>query len=297
MVCRTVFAGLLTTALALAACAKEEEPPPTKIKVEPADRSCEESEQCVAVETSCVASGCECGIAVNQAHAAKYKEMLAACREGKDLETCDFQCETPFTKCFRGACVLTKEPQEVFRRGKGLSDLCASTGGEFTGCPECPPGKVCKACVPCDCPPRHRWYARSGCRIVVKTESDEIQVRARPAKARPKSKMTVVVKNNAKRAIRLVTTCKTPLSNVRQKEDGWEVSWSGYYDRKCRRSTIRLKPGKSRRFATRNLRRFKSPSGEPLGAGTYRFELHYTEDKISRRHSGIVYSNEFEYTP
>jgi hypothetical protein len=118
LLCWTAMFGVL-----LGGC-EEAEPRAERILVASAHRSCEEGEACGVVETSCQSQGCECGVAINEAHLLDYQKQLAECRGQNDLATCDFKCETPFGKCFKGACVLTDEPPELFRGGRSVQALC-----------------------------------------------------------------------------------------------------------------------------------------------------------------------------
>ena len=96
----------------IGAC-EAEEPPPKKIEIGPGHRSCEVTSDCVAIETSCTSQGCECGVAINQDRFLLYASLLRECRGEKPLAECDFQCATPFVKCFQGACVMTNEPHDL----------------------------------------------------------------------------------------------------------------------------------------------------------------------------------------
>ena len=292
MTFRWVSWGLLAC-LGLASC-RSEEPAPSHVSIAPDHRACQASEECVIVETSCQSSGCECGTAIHRAYLAEYEQKLSECRGDKELTQCESSCETPFAKCFRETCVLTKEPQEVVRKGQSLSEGCTSTGGEFLGCPECPPGELCKGCVPCSCPPRHRWGPRKGCRLVVKTEPHDIEVRVRRSKLTRTDKVMVQVENLSNRPVRLLTKCNTPLSSLRRKEDNWELSYGPFTDKSCKTGTVEIKPGKSRSFALRNLKKFSGPDGGPLEEGTYRFDLGYTESRVATKFAGIVFSDEFD---
>ncbi len=292
MMFRWVLCGLLAY-LGLTSCTPEE-PAPSHLTVAPDHRACQASEECVIVETSCQSSGCECGTAVHRAQLAEYEQKLSECRGDKDIEQCEATCETPFAKCFRQTCVLTKEPQELLRQGKSLSEGCTSTGGEFLGCPDCPSGELCEGCVPCSCPPRHRWGPRKGCRLVVKTEPHDIEVRVRRSKLTRADKVMVEVKNMSKRSVRLVTQCNTPLSSLRRKEDNWELSYGPFAGKSCKTGIVEIKPGKTRSFSLRNLRKFTGPDGEPIDEGTYRFDLGYTEPKVAAKFAGIVFSDEFD---
>ena len=64
---------------------EEAEPRPAQIEVASAHRSCEADDACGVVETSCQSRGCECGVAVNQAHLLDYQKQLAECR-GQNAE-------------------------------------------------------------------------------------------------------------------------------------------------------------------------------------------------------------------
>jgi hypothetical protein len=275
---------------------KEAEKPPERIEVAAAHRSCQEGEACGVVGTSCTSQGCECGVAVNEAYLLDYQKQLAECRGQRELATCDFECPTPFGKCFEGACVLTSEPPELFRRGRSVQALCERSRGTYIGCPRCPPNERCKSCVPCQCPSSHRW-THKGCRAVVQTEPREIRVEARPPRLTFDDKVKVRVTNEAKRNIWLETRCGTPLYRVRKKEDEWEVQYEAVRDKKCRSGSIEIPPGSRRHFSIDNLGEFEDPSGASLIPGTYRFELIYTDRGDSFRYSGSVYSVELELVP
>jgi hypothetical protein len=100
---RRFFCWIAIAGAGLVGC-EEAEPPPERLEIDAAHRSCQEGEACGVVETSCVSQGCECGVAVNAAHLLHYQQQLAECRGQNALATCDFQCQTPFGKCFEGAC-------------------------------------------------------------------------------------------------------------------------------------------------------------------------------------------------
>ncbi|MFZ1865386.1 MAG: hypothetical protein WAU39_14265 [Polyangiales bacterium] len=292
---RSLLCGIGILWAPIAGC-HEAEAPPDRIEVASEHRSCEEGDACAVVETSCTSRGCECGVAVNEAHLLDYQKQLAECRGQRELATCDFQCETPFAKCFEGACVLTSEPQELFRRGRSVQALCEGSRGSYVGCPKCPPNQRCKSCNPCECPSSHRWTSK-GCRAVVQTEAREIQVEARPPRLTFDDKIKARVTNESKRKIWLKTVCGTPFYRVRKKEDEWETQYDAFRDRKCRLSSVEIAPGSSRHFVIDNLDEFEDPSGASLLPGTYRFELTYTDGTDSFRYHALVYSVELELVP
>ncbi len=279
-------------ALVVASC---EEPAPVQefIEIAATHRSCVEGEACGVVETSCQSEGCECGVAVNESHLLAYQKELAECRGQTELDHCDFECETPFGKCFKGACVLTDEPSELFRRGKSVQSLCERTRGEYVGCPECPPNERCKSCVPCDCPSTDRW-TKNGCRAVVKTEARDIRIETRPSRLAASDKVKTRVHNGSRRTIWLKTVCGTPFYRLRKKEDSWERGYEPFHEVKCKLGAVELDPGESRPFVIANLPRFEAPGGDRLSPGTYRFEVTYTDGTKSFKHSGAVYSPEFD---
>ena len=289
---RSLLCWIAIVGVSLAGC-EEAEPRMERVEIASAHRSCEEGEACGVVETSCQSQGCECGIAVNEAHLLDYQRQLAECRGQNELATCDFECQTQFAKCFRGACVLTDEPPELFRHGRSVQALCESSRGTYTGCPECPPNERCKSCMPCECPSSHRW-TKKGCRRVVKTEARDIQVETRPSVVSSTDKVKTRVNNNSKRAIWLKTLCGTPFYRARKKEDAWEKGYEPFHAVKCRTGAVEISPGSSRPFVVGNLGEFSEPSGEPTTPGTYRFEVTYTDGSKSFRHSAVVYSAEFE---
>jgi hypothetical protein len=266
---------------------------PGRIEVASAHRSCEEGEACGVVETSCQSQGCECGVAVNETHLLGYQKQLAECRGQTDLATCDFDCETPFGKCFKGACVLTSEPPELFRGGRSVQALCERTRGHYAGCPECPPNERCRSCMPCECPASDRW-TKNGCRPVVKTEARDIQIETRPSVATASDKIKTRVHNNSERAIWLRTVCGTPFYRARKKEDAWEKGYEPFHGVKCREGSVELAPGARRPFVIDNWGEFREPSGGAATPGTYRFEITYTDGNKSFRHSAVVYSAEFD---
>lgn len=283
---------LLLAAMCAVGC--EEEPPVTeRIEVSAAHRACEDGDSCGVVETSCTSQGCECGVAVNTSHLLDYQKKLAECRGQAEVAVCDFQCETPFAKCFKGACVLTSEPQELFRRGRSVQALCERTRGTYVGCPQCPPNERCKSCAPCECPTTDRW-TRNGCRSVVRTEARDIRIETRPPRLTLADKVKTRVHNDSRNRIWLKTVCGTPFHRARKKEDAWEVGYEPFHAVKCRLGAVALDPGESRPFVVANLDRFAAPSGESIDPGTYRFEVTYTDQNKSFEHSGAVYSAEFD---
>jgi hypothetical protein len=284
--------GVLVALFAAVGC-EEEEPRQERIEIAAAHRSCEEGESCGVVETSCQSQGCECGVAVNEAHLIGYQQKLAECRGQGELATCDFQCETPFGKCFKGACVLTSEPPKLFRRGRNVQAVCERTRGEYVGCPQCPPNERCKSCVPCECPASHRWTAK-GCQAVVKVEPRDIRIETRPTRVTRGDKVKTRVHNESKRTIWLKTVCGTPFYRVRKKEDEWEKGYEPFHEKKCRLGSLEIDPGKSRPFVVGNLSDFEAPSGGAMTPGRYRFEVTYTDGTKSFKHSGVVYSAQFD---
>jgi len=272
---------------------KEAEPRLEQIEIAPAHRSCEEGDACGVVETSCTSQGCKCGVAVNVAHLLDYQKQLAECRGQDELATCDFDCKKPFGKCFRGACVLTSEPPELFRRGRSVQALCEGSRGTYVGCPECPPNERCESCRPCVCPSSHRWTTE-GCRAVVQTAARDILIETRPSVVTPSDEVKTRVHNNSKRTIWLKTMCGTPFYRVRKKEDAWEKGYEPFHEVKCRLGSVEIAPGKNRPFVVDNLAKFRQPSGEAATPGTYRFEVTYTDGTDSFRHSANVYSTPFD---
>lgn len=284
--------ALLVVILAAPGC-EEPEPPRERIEIAAAHRACEEGEVCGVVETSCQSAGCECGVAINDAHLIDYQKELAECRGQHELAKCDFECETPFGRCFKGACVLTSEPPELFRRGRSVQAVCEKSRGSYVGCPECPPNVRCKSCVPCDCPASHRW-TKKGCQAVVKTEARDIRIETRPTRVVLTDKVKARVHNDSKRTIWLKSVCGTPFFRARKKEDAWEKSYEPFHQKKCRLGAIGIDPGESRPFVVSNIDEFRAPSGGALSPGTYRFEATYTDGTKSFRHSAVVYSAQFD---
>ena len=278
--------------VSLAGC-EEAESRQERIEVASAHRSCETDDACGVVETSCQSRGCECGVAVNEAHLLDYQKQLAECRGQNELATCDFQCETRFGKCFKGACVLTDEPPELFRRGRSIQALCESSRGNYRGCPDCPPNQRCGSCLPCECPSSHRW-TNQGCRRVIKTEARDIQIETRPSMVTSSDKVKTRVHNNSKRPIWLKTLCGTPFFRARKKEDAWEKAYESFHAVKCRVGAVEIAPRSSRPFVVANLKAFRELSGELPTPGTYRFEVTFTDGNKSFRHHAIVYSGEFD---
>jgi len=289
---RSLLCWIAMVGVSLAGC-EEAEPRPERVEIASAHRSCEEGDTCGVVETSCQSQGCECGVAVNEAHLLDYQRQLAECRGQNELATCDFQCETSFAKCFKGACVLTDEPPEIFRGGRNVQALCESSRGTYAGCPECAPNERCKSCMPCECPSSHRW-TKKGCRRVVKTEARDIQIETRPSVVGSSDKIKTRVRNNSKRAIWLKSVCGTPFYRTRKKEDAWEKAYEPFHAVKCRMGSVEISPGSSRPFVVGNFNDFTEPSGEPATPGTYRFEVTYTDGTKSFRHNALVYSAEFD---
>lgn len=278
--------------LSLGGC-EEPEPRIQRIEIASAHRACEEGDACGVVETSCTSAGCKCGVAVNEAYLLDYQKRLAECRGDEKLASCELECKTPFGKCYKGACVLTDEPPELFRRGRSVQALCEGSRGTYVGCPDCPPNERCKSCRPCECPPSHRWSSK-GCRAVVQTEPRDIQVETRPKALTLDDKVKARVQNNSKRTIRFKTVCGTPFHRARKKEDGWEKGYVPFHAVKCRTSSLEIAPGKSRAFVIDNFSDFKEPAGKSVSQGTYRFELTYTDVTDSFRHYATVYSTQFD---
>ena len=272
---------------------KEPEPRLERIEVASAHRACDEDDACGVVETSCTSRGCKCGVAVNEAHLLDYQKQLAECRGQDELATCDFECKKPFGKCFKGACVLTSEPPELFRRGRSVQALCEASRGTYVGCPQCPPSERCKSCMPCECPSSHRWTKR-GCRAVVQTAARDIVIETRPSVVSLTDKVKARVHNNSKHKVWLRTVCGTPFYRVRRKEDAWEKGYEPFHEVKCRLGSVEIAPGKNRPFVVDNLAKFKEPSGTAATPGTYRFEVTYTDGNDSFRHSSNVYSTQFD---
>lgn len=276
----------------LAGCDKPE-PRQEYIDIAATDRSCVEGETCGVVETSCVSQGCECGVAVNEKHLLGYQQLLAECRGQTELDHCEFHCKTPFAKCFEGACVLTDEPAEIFKRGRSLRESCERTEGRYVGCPDCPPKERCKSCVPCECASTDRW-TKKGCRKVVKTEARDIMVEVRPPRIRMNQTLKVRVHNESKRTIWLKTLCGTPFYRARKKEDQWDTIYQLIPNGRCRADAIELRAGKNRPFVVKSLSKLSEPSGELTEPGTYRFELTYTDGNENFRQYDEVYSAEFD---
>jgi hypothetical protein len=285
--------GVWSLVLVAAVGCEKAEPKAERIEIAAADRSCVDGEACGVVETSCTSIGCECGVAVHESSLLDYQKALAECRGGGDLSTCDFTCETPFGKCFRGACVLTDEPPTLFRRGRNVQTLCERTRGTYLGCPECPPNERCRSCTPCECPTTDRW-TRNGCRAVVKTEAREIRVEARPARFTLNDRVKTRVRNESKRTIWLETRCGTPFHRARRKEDAWDKGYETFRDRECETGAIELEPGKSRPFVVRRFADFQTDEGVRVTPGTYRFELSYTDGTKNFEYHGTVYSAPIE---
>ena len=107
-------------------------------------------------------------------------------------------------------------------------------------------------------------------------------------------KLKARVHNDSKRTIWLKTVCGTPFYRARKKEDSWEKGYEPFHEVKCRLGSVEIAPGKNRPFVIDNLVKFREPSGDSLSAGTYRFELTYTDGTESFRHSSTVYSAQFD---
>ncbi len=289
---RGLLCWIVVAGISLGGC-EEAEPRVTHIEVSSAARSCLDDEACGVVETSCESRGCECGVAVNQTHLLDYQRQLAECRGQNELAICDFECKTRFGKCFEGACVLTDEPPELFRRGRSVQALCEGSRGTYRGCPDCPPDERCGSCAPCECPASDRW-TKNGCRRVIKTEARDILVETRPSMVTTSDKVKARVHNKSKRPIWLKTTCGTPFYRVRKREDAWEKGYEPFHAVKCRIGSVEIAPGGNRPFVVTNLRDFREPSGETTTPGNYRFELTYTDGNKSFRHHATVYSGEFD---
>ena len=289
---RGLLCSMVLFSVSLGGC-EEAEPRRERIEVASAHRSCEEDEACGVVETSCVSAGCECGVAVNQSHLLYYQQQLAQCRGQNELATCDSQCEARFGKCFKGACVLTEEPPELFRRGRSVQALCEGSRGIYRGCPDCPPSARCPSCAPCECLSTHRW-TKKGCVGVLKTEARDIRIETRPPVVTASDKLKTRVHNNSRRAIWLKTSCGTPFYRARKKEDAWEKGYERFHEKKCRESAVEIAAGANRPFVVGNFGEFTESSGDRATPGTYRFELTYTDQGKSFRYHGTVYSAEFD---
>jgi hypothetical protein len=283
----------VAAAVVVSAACEKAEPPLEAIEVASAHRACEEGELCGVVETSCTSEGCGCGVAINEAHLLDYQKAVAECRGPRELASCESECETPFAKCFKGACVLTDEPPEIFRRGRSVEKVCERTRGSYVGCPECPPNARCKSCVPCECPSTHRW-TKKGCSAVVRTEARDIRVETRPSRATTGDRIKARVHNEARRTIWLESQCGTPFHRARKKQDAWEKGYEPFRGKECKSGAVEIKPGDSRPFVISNLSEFQDPSGEAVSPGTYRFELSYTDGTKSFKHHGTVYSASFD---
>jgi hypothetical protein len=279
--------------LGLSAGCEKAEPRQEYIEVAAGHRSCVEDEACGVVETSCVSQGCECGVAVNEKYLLEYQQLLAECRGQTEIATCDFRCETAFAKCFKGVCVLTAEPVEIFKHGRSLRESCENTRGQYVGCPECPPNARCKSCVPCKCPTSHRW-TKKGCRKVVQTEARDILVEIRPPRAPMDQPLKARVHNESRRTIWLKTLCGTPFYRARKKQDQWETAYQLIPNGRCKAGAVEIRAGKNRPFVVKTLSKLSDPSGKLAEPGTYRFELTYTDGNESFRHHDTVYSAELD---
>lgn len=272
-----------------------EDPAPRQQYIDVASdhRSCTEEDQCGVVETSCVSIGCSCGVAVNATYLLDYQQELAECRGQEELTSCEGACDTPFAKCFRGACVLTDEPPILVRRGRDVSRLCQRTGGNYVGCPDCPPDARCASCLPCECPSSDRW-TRKGCLRTVKTEPRDIRVEVRPKRAALNRPIKVRVHNDSRRTIWLKSKCGTPFYQARREQDQWEIQYQLVPDGRCRSSVVKIGAGRNRPFVVDSFAKLAGPSGHLAEPGTYRYELTYTDGSDDFRHFDTVYSAEFE---
>jgi hypothetical protein len=147
--------------------------------------------------------------------------------------------------------------------------------------------------LPCECPSSHRW-TKKGCRPVVQTEAREIRVEVRPASLSFEEKLKIRIHNDSKRTIWLKTICGTPFYRARKKEDAWEKGYGPFHATKCQAGSLELRSGASRPFVVTNLAKLEDASGESASAGTYRFELTYTDGNESFRYDAPVYSAEFD---
>ena len=75
---RSLLCWMAMFGVLLVGCERAE-PRPERIEVTSAHRSCEEGEACGVVETSCQSQGCECGVAINEAHVLEIGR--ASCRD------------------------------------------------------------------------------------------------------------------------------------------------------------------------------------------------------------------------
>lgn len=287
--CLFVFSALVT------GC-KPDSPRQQHIDVASEHRACADGEQCGVVETSCVSVSCSCGVAVNETHLLAYQKELAECRGQDELTVCERSCETPFAKCFNGACVLTDEPPILVRRGKDVSALCERTGGRYVGCPDCPPNARCESCRPCECPASDKW-TRKGCRRMVKIEPRDIRIEVRPKRTVITKPLKVRIHNESRRPIWLKSKCGTPFYQARREEDQWEVQYQIVPDGRCESSSVKIGPGRNRPFVVESLSKLASPSGSLAAPGTYRYELIYTDGSDNFRHFDTVYSAAFEVEP
>jgi hypothetical protein len=78
-----------------------------RLTLEPADQTCESSEECVLVWTDC--STCDCGTPVNQRHQPKYRmayQDLCADYQGP---VCEMYCPPAELVCEQGMCIIVTE--------------------------------------------------------------------------------------------------------------------------------------------------------------------------------------------
>jgi hypothetical protein len=128
----------------------------------------------------------------------------------------------------------------------------------------------------------------------VRAEARDIPIETRPSRVRLGDAIKTRVTNGTRRTIWLKTRCGTPFYRARKKEDAWETHYELFREKECREGAIKLDPGDVRPFVVARLSKLESPDGDRLTAGTYRFEVTYTDASKSFRHHGVVYSSEIE---
>ncbi|KPK14742.1 MAG: hypothetical protein AMJ62_12095 [Myxococcales bacterium SG8_38] len=132
---------------------------------------------------------------------------------------------------------------------------------------------------------------------MVQTEAREIRVEARPPRLSLGEKIKTRITNDSKKKIWLKTVCGTPFYRARKKEDAWETQYEPFPEAECQIDSVAIAPGASRHFVIGNLGEFEDSSGTPVGPGSYRFELTYTDGDDSFLYHAIVYSTELDLVP
>ena len=80
---------------------------PRQLTIEPADQTCESSNECVLVWTDC--STCDCGTPVNQIHEQKYQRAYQDLCVDYEGPVCEMYCPPVELQCDQGVCIVMME--------------------------------------------------------------------------------------------------------------------------------------------------------------------------------------------